>query len=39
MQEASENPHILAQYRKDNVLTKLRDLNKRFDILFKGLEE
>lgn len=39
MQETFENPLILNQYKKDNILNKLRDLNRRFDILFKGLEE
>jgi len=39
MNECSETPSIMTHCKKENALQKLIELNKRFDALFKGLNE
>lgn len=39
MNECAEAPAVMPHCKKENALHKLTELNKRFEILFKGLNE
>lgn len=39
MNECAEAPTVMPHCKKENALQKLTELNKRFEILFKGLNE